>query len=50
MAFRRGSGVEVWVNLSGAPIELPAGEVLLRSVAGASGPLGVDESAWVLPA
>lgn len=50
VAFRRGSGVEVWVNLSGAPIELPAGDVLLRSVAGATGPLGVDEAAWVLPA
>lgn len=48
LAFRRGSVVVV-VNFGAEPVALPAGEVLVASVAVADGMLPPDAAAWVRP-
>ena len=47
LAFTRDGGFACVVNLSGAPVDLPAGEVLLTSGDLDGGRLPVDTSAWL---
>ncbi len=46
IAIRRGSGIECWLNVGTVEVELPAGEVLLSSIAGdrPTGRLAPDEA------
>lgn len=47
LAFRRGSGIECWLNTGAAPVDLPAGEVLCASAetpTGLSSTLGGNEA------
>jgi alpha-glucosidase len=47
LAFGRSGGLVCLVNLSGAPVPLPAGEVLLASEPVAEGSLPVDAAVWL---
>ncbi|NEN51104.1 glycoside hydrolase family 13 protein [Modestobacter muralis] len=47
LAFRRSGGLVCLVNLSGAPVPLPEGEVLLASEPVADSTLGVDAAVWL---
>ncbi|SCX48824.1 alpha-glucosidase [Klenkia marina] len=47
LAFGRGSGLSVLLNLSGAPVPLPGGRVLLASAGVADGHLPHDAAVWV---
>jgi alpha-glucosidase len=47
LAFRRSGGLVCLVNLSGAPVPLPEGEVLLASEAVADGTLAADAAVWL---
>lgn len=50
LAYKRGSGILVAVNISDTEIDLPAGEVLLRSLTDSDGSqLQVDEAVWIQP-
>ncbi len=49
IAFGRGSGVQCWLNLGDAPVELPEGQVLLRSEGADREPLARDQAVWLLP-
>ncbi|MCZ2828606.1 glycoside hydrolase family 13 protein [Modestobacter sp. VKM Ac-2986] len=47
LAFRRSGGLVCLVNLSGAPVPLPEGEVLLASEAVADSTLAADAAVWL---
>jgi alpha-glucosidase len=47
LAFRRPGGLVCLVNLSGAPVPLPEGEVLLSSEPVTDGALPVDAAVWL---
>jgi alpha-glucosidase len=47
LAFRRTGGLACLVNLSGAPVPLPEGQVLLASVDVADGKLPDDAAVWL---
>ncbi|MDV6011990.1 glycoside hydrolase family 13 protein [Haloechinothrix sp. LS1_15] len=47
LAFRRSCGLVCVLNASGAPVQLPAGEVLLSSADVAEGMLPADAAAWL---
>jgi alpha-glucosidase len=47
LAFRRSGGLACLVNLSGAPVPLPEGRVLLASVDVAGGQLPDDAAVWL---
>jgi alpha-glucosidase len=47
LSFRREGGLVVLLNLSGAPVPLPAGELLLASAEPVEGALPHDAAAWV---
>jgi alpha-glucosidase len=47
LAFARGSGVQCWVNFTADPLELPAGEVLLRSDGHRDGRLDPGTAVWL---
>jgi alpha-glucosidase len=50
LAFRRGSGVLCVVNFGDDPIDLPAGSLLVASVASVTTELPGNASAWIVPA
>lgn len=47
LAFERGAGVTVMVNVSGAPVALPEGEVLVASADVGAGLLPPDTAVWL---
>jgi alpha-glucosidase len=47
LAFRRGGGLACLVNLSGAPMVLPEGRVLLASADVSDGKLPDDAAVWL---
>jgi alpha-glucosidase len=47
LAFRRSGGLVCLVNLSGAPVPLPEGRVLLASAPVADGQLPDDAAVWL---
>jgi alpha-glucosidase len=47
LAFRRPGGLVCLLNLSGAPVPLPEGEVLLASAPVTDGQLPVDSGVWL---
>lgn len=47
LAFSRGHGFRCRVNLSGAPVALPAGERVLLATEELTGELPVDAAAWL---
>lgn len=48
IAYRRDNGWACVTNFGAAPVELPAGRVLLTSSALADGRLAQDSSAWIM--
>ena len=49
IAFGRAGGLVCFLNLSGAPVALPAGEVLLSSLPVDGGALPDDAAVWLQP-
>jgi alpha-glucosidase len=47
LAFRRPGGLVCLLNLSGAPVPLPEGRVLLASADTADGTVPVDAAVWL---